>query len=577
MLESAHRMVGGSNSVMHEKEIIMKLNNLKIRYKLGFSFAVVIALMLIVSVDSFSGMKKLSADIELVGNDRVPKVKLAHTIKDALNENARNMRNILLLRDIESQKNEYEIVEKNNAIIADAINQLEHRVTSEKGRGLVKNLMEARSAFVESTSKFFNHTRTGEYDLALQLLQSDVLNKQRHYFSTLDALIEYQEHLIADAIDEGQQIFIRESRALIFISVLAVAIATVLGWLLSHTLTTQLGKAVNLANKVANGDLRTKIQVNSTDEIGQLSLALREMNEGLIKIVQQVRSGTHTIASASSQIAVGNMDLSSRTEEQASSLEETASAMEELTSIVKQNAENAQQASQLADSASVVATRGGAVVTRVVDTMGAINQSSKKIVDIISVIDGIAFQTNILALNAAVEAARAGEQGRGFAVVASEVRTLAQRSATAAKEIKALIDDSVIKVTEGTQLVDEAGKTMQEIVTSVKRVSDVIGEISTASNEQTAGIEQINMAILKMDEVTQQNASLVEEAAAAAESMQNQAQSLESAVRVFKLEHQQASAANGAHMPAINNHRSSKATNNKTALRGKSTLHLRYS
>lgn len=558
----------------------MKLNNLKIRYKLGLSFAVVIVLMLIVSVDSFSGMKKLSADIELVGNDRLPKVKLAQTIKNALNENALNMRNILLLRDVESQKNEYDGIEKSNTIISNSIAELERRITSEKGQGLIKNLMEARSAFGDSTSKFLNLTRAGEYDTALQLLQSDILNKQAHYFSTLDALIEYQEHLIADAIQEGQTIFIRESRALIFISVLAVVIATVLGWLLSHTLTTQLGKAVNLANKVANGDLRTKIQVNSTDEIGQLSLALREMNEGLINIVQQVRSGTHTIASASSQIAVGNMDLSTRTEEQASSLEETASSMEELTSIVKQNAENAQQASQLADSASAVATRGGVVVSKVVDTMDAINQSSKKIVDIISVIDGIAFQTNILALNAAVEAARAGEQGRGFAVVASEVRTLAQRSATAAKEIKALIDDSVSKVTDGTQLVDEAGKTMQEIVTSVRRVSDVIGEISTASNEQTAGIEQINMAILKMDEVTQQNASLVEEAAAAAESMQNQAQSLESAVSVFKLEQQQAiaaSSANSAHTPAIKHHRSHPASSKKTALQAKSTLQLRYS
>ncbi|MBR7747923.1 methyl-accepting chemotaxis protein [Undibacterium baiyunense] len=558
----------------------MKLNNLKIRYKLGLSFAVVIALMLIVSVDSFSGMKKLSADIELVGNDRLPKVKLAQAIKNALNENARNMRNILLLRDVESQKNEYDGIEKSNTIISNSIVELERRITSKRGQGLIKNLMEASSAFSESTSKFLNHTRAGEYDAALQLMQSDILNKQAHYFNTLDALIEYQEHLIADAIQEGEAIFIRESRALIFISVLAVAIATVLGWLLSHTLTTQLGKAVNLANKVANGDLRTNIQVNSTDEIGQLSLALREMNEGLIKIVQQVRSGTHTIASASSQIAVGNMDLSSRTEEQASSLEETASSMETLTSIVKKNAENAYQASQLADSASAVATRGGKVVSKVVDTMDAINQSSKKIVDIIGVIDGIAFQTNILALNAAVEAARAGEQGRGFAVVASEVRTLAQRSATAAKEIKALIDDSVSKVTDGTQLVDEAGKTMQEIVTSVKRVNDVIGEISIASNEQTAGIEQINMAILKMDEVTQQNASLVEEAAAAAESMQNQAQSLESAVSVFKLEQQQAiaaSSANSAHTPAIKHHRSHPATSKKTTLRGKSTLQLRYS
>lgn len=259
------------------------------------------------------------------------------------------------------------------------------------------------------------------------------------------------------------------------------------------------------------------------------------MNDNLVKIVADVRGGTETIASASSQIASGNLDLSSRTEEQASSLEETASSMEELTSTVKQNADNARQANQLAVQASEVAEKGGAVVNDVVDTMHSINESSKRIVDIISVIDGIAFQTNILALNAAVEAARAGDQGRGFAVVASEVRNLAQRSAAAAKEIKSLIDSSVEKVETGSKLVGEAGTTMVDIVASVKRVTDIMGEITAASNEQTVGIEQINQAITQMDEVTQQNAALVEEAAAASQSMQDQAGRLTSLVSVFKL------------------------------------------
>jgi len=264
--------------------------------------------------------------------------------------------------------------------------------------------------------------------------------------------------------------------------------------------------------------------------------ALKDMNASLVNIVGQVRVGADTIATASSEIAAGNLDLSSRTEEQASSLEETASSMEELTSTVKQNAENARQANSLANSASDVASKGGAVVSQVIDTMSSINESAKKIVDIISVIDGIAFQTNILALNAAVEAARAGEQGRGFAVVAAEVRNLAQRSAGAAKEIKTLIADSVEKVDAGSKLVDQAGSTMSEVVDSVKRVTDIISEISAASQEQTAGIEQINQAIMEMDNVTQQNASLVEQAAAAAESMQDQAGSLTQVVSVFKID-----------------------------------------
>ncbi|MGJ7612065.1 MULTISPECIES: methyl-accepting chemotaxis protein [unclassified Variovorax] len=323
----------------------------------------------------------------------------------------------------------------------------------------------------------------------------------------------------------------------LLLTLLTVVSGGIFAFFISRSIVRPLARAVVVAETVAQGDLSADIRVDSRDEVGQLMQALKNMNTSLAKVVGEVRSGTETIATASGQIAAGNQDLSSRTEEQASSLEETAASMEELTSTVKQNADNARQANQLAVSASEVAVKGGSVVSQVVDTMGSINASSKKIVDIIGVIDGIAFQTNILALNAAVEAARAGEQGRGFAVVASEVRSLAQRSASAAKEIKTLIGDSVEKVEQGSKQVAEAGRTMDEIVGSVKRVTDIMGEITSASQEQTSGIEQINQAISQMDQVTQQNAALVEEASAAAQSLQEQAGSLVQAVSIFRLDH----------------------------------------
>jgi len=333
---------------------------------------------------------------------------------------------------------------------------------------------------------------------------------------------------------------------------LGVFFAMLVGFFLIKAIVGPLNEAVAVANAVASGDLTSRIEANSTNETGRLLQALRTMNDNLVDLVSKVRMGTDQISTASGEIASGNSDLSQRTEEQASSLEETASSMEELTSTVKQNADNARQANQLAAGASEVAMKGGAVVGQVVQTMSSINESSKKIVDIISVIDGIAFQTNILALNAAVEAARAGEQGRGFAVVATEVRTLAQRSAAAAKEIKELISDSVSKVEDGTRLVDEAGATMDEIVGAVKRVTDIMSEISAASQEQSSGIEQVNQAVTQMDEVTQQNAALVEEAAAAAESMQEQAQALTQAVGTFKL--------SGGHVAPATVKRSNRAT-----------------
>ncbi|WP_152246603.1 methyl-accepting chemotaxis protein [Janthinobacterium aquaticum] len=351
----------------------------------------------------------------------------------------------------------------------------------------------------------------------------------------LAEIAQGERMLLAQRTEEVVALRTRTTWVLLGGGALAAALAMGLAWLLARNITLPLHQAVALARQVASGDLTAQIVVRSRDETGQLMTALRDMNAALADIVGRVRSGTDTIATASAEIAAGNMDLSSRTEQQAGSLEETASSMEELTSAVKQNADNAQAARTLAASASAVAQQGGTVVADVVHTMGAIEESSHKIADIISVIDGIAFQTNILALNAAVEAARAGEQGRGFAVVATEVRNLAQRSAAAAKEIKGLIDDSVERVGAGSRLVDRAGATMREVVGSVQGLTTLINEITDASEEQRLGIEQVNEAITQMDQVTQQNAALVEEAAAAANAMQEQAAHLSQAVQVFHI------------------------------------------
>jgi methyl-accepting chemotaxis protein-1 (serine sensor receptor) len=367
-----------------------------------------------------------------------------------------------------------------------------------------------------------------------------LFEKVQPLFASLNTSTEELSNLqmknAAQSFEASQSLFASISTTTIVGALLGLLIVASSAFSLIRAITRPLQEALDHFDAISAGDLTHRIEAKSSDEMGRLMMALSKMHQSLITIIGEVRTGTETIATASSQIASGNQDLSSRTEEQASSLEETAASMEELTATVKQNADNARQANQLAVSAAHTAAKGGVVVGHVVDTMVSINESSKKIVDIIGVIDGIAFQTNILALNAAVEAARAGEQGRGFAVVASEVRSLAQRSAGAAKEIKALINDSVAKVVDGTDLVNQAGATMEQIVDSIKRVTDIMGEIAAATQEQSAGIEQVNQAISQMDQVTQQNAALVEEAAAASETMQDQASKLAEAVSVFKLE-----------------------------------------
>jgi methyl-accepting chemotaxis protein len=364
-----------------------------------------------------------------------------------------------------------------------------------------------------------------------------LLAESRSLEGVLNKMVAHCDTLAKSSAAQAASTYAGSRLWMVGLALAGILVSLGLGTLVARLLARQLGGepayAADMVSRIADGDLTTAIDTRRS-AAGSLLLSIQQMQGQLVEVVGRIKVSTDTIATASSEIASGNQDLSSRTEEQASSLEQTAASMEELTSTVKQNADNARQANQLAASASEVAVRGGTVVSQVVNTMGSINASSKKIVDIIAVIDGIAFQTNILALNAAVEAARAGEQGRGFAVVASEVRSLAQRSAAAAKEIKGLIDDSVSKVEAGSHQVAEAGQTMEEIVASVRRVTDIMGEISAASHEQTQGIEQINQAITQMDQVTQQNAALVEEAAAAAASLQEQAGSLVEAVSIFR-------------------------------------------
>jgi methyl-accepting chemotaxis protein len=379
---------------------------------------------------------------------------------------------------------------------------------------------------------------SSQFDNKVSEDSTRLLKDSRGMEEVLQRMVAHSKDLAKASADHAEETFQTSRLMMIVLALVGIAVSLGLGVVIARLLGRQLGGepsyAADVVSRIASGDLTLAVEADAAHD-GSLLHSIKQMQAQLTSIVGKIKDSSDTIATASGQIAAGNQDLSSRTEQQASSLEETAASMEELTSTVKQNADNARQANQLAVSASEVAVRGGSVVGQVVDTMGSINASSKKIVDIIGVIDGIAFQTNILALNAAVEAARAGEQGRGFAVVASEVRSLAQRSAAAAKEIKTLIGDSVEKVAEGSKQVEEAGRTMEEIVGSVRRVTDIMGEITAASQEQTSGIEQINQAITQMDQVTQQNAALVEEASAAAQSLQEQAGSLSEVVGVFRL------------------------------------------
>ncbi|HJV75713.1 MAG TPA: methyl-accepting chemotaxis protein [Noviherbaspirillum sp.] len=516
----------------------MNLKKTSIGQRLGLGFGVVIALLMMLAGLAYVRISSLNSEINLMVKDRYPATVAANQIKADLNEVTRNMLNVLVMNDAGQIQKELANIPERNKSTNDALASLHKTITDDKGREHLKAITEFRDKFIPNQEKFIALVNEDRKDEALVKFMFSVRPLQAKYFVQLDAFIKHQDSQMEQAGVDSSRAAGRTEMLILMLALAASVLSALVAFFTTRKITVPLKEAVDVARRVADGNLTSDIQIKTNDETGDLMRALQHMNQSLQKIVGEVRNGTETIASASREMADGNLELSSHTQEQAGSLQQTAASISTLTTTVRQNADNARQANQLAVSASAVAIKGGSVVSQVIDTMGSINESSRKIVDIIGVIDGIAFQTNILALNAAVEAARAGEQGRGFAVVASEVRNLAQRSAGAAKEIKALIGDSVDKVATGSKLVSEAGVTMDEVVASVKRVTDIIEEIAAASQEQSTGIEEVNHAIGEMDTVTQQNAALVEEAAASAETMQNQAAQLAQLVSVFQVENQ---------------------------------------
>ena len=519
----------------------MNFQNLKIRTLILGGFATILAAMvLLVGIGLFQMQKAENLTDELTG-ESLHRLALLQEWQAIIETNAARTIAAIKMTDASDEKYFLDAIAESSKRSDVVHKELTTSLANNPAAmALFAKVDEQREGYRKARKSVMAQKAAGDDAAVRNFLNTDMLPRVQSYLDSLRAIVKFQKDVVAADSVKIDESFATSLKLQVTLAALALVCGGLFAWWIGRRITTPLEEAVLVAQTVATGDLSSQIVVQGRNETGALMGALKDMNDNLVGIVSQVRSGTETIAEAADQISAGNLELSARTEQQAGALEETASSMEELTSTVRQNADNAREANTLAQNASQVAGRGGDTVGRVVQTMDAITDSSKKIVDIIGVIDGIAFQTNILALNAAVEAARAGEQGRGFAVVASEVRNLAQRSAAAAKEIKTLIGDSSAKVEEGSRLVSDAGATMQEIVDSIGRVTSIMSGIAMASQEQSAGIEQVNQAIAQMDQVTQQNAALVEEAAAASSSMREQAKALSQLVSTFRFEAQQA-------------------------------------
>lgn len=528
----------------------MNLHDIKISTRLALGFGILSLLIALVGGISMVKINAVSGAFDTVVNDRYVKIAALNDIKGGLNQQARSLRNTLIMSNPADVRSELALLASAGKDVDDRWATLKSTLHDEEAKALLAKALQARAEYESTYGKFTGLISGGQADEARHVLLDEIRPRQLAYFASVDDLIGRQKALMDSSASQAFDAVGSMKVILPICSAVAIVIAILMGAWIIRAITGPLGQAVAISRSVAAGDLSIQFDAAGTNETAQLLRALKDMQTALSKVVTTVRQNAESVATASAQIAQGNQDLSQRTEEQAASLEETAASMEELTGTVRQNAENAKQASSLATTASGIAQQGGEMAGRVVDTMQGISASSSKMAEIIAVIEGIAFQTNILALNAAVEAARAGEQGRGFAVVAGEVRTLAQRSATAAKEIKELITESVSRVDLGAKLVDEAGRTIHEVVHSVQRVTDIMNEIAAASEEQRTGIEQVNTAVAQMDQVTQQNAALVEEASAAAQSMVQQAQTLRATVAVFKVAGHAPDNAPAAAMPA---------------------------
>ncbi len=512
--------------------------NMKVSTRLALGFGAIVLIGTAISVFGALKMRTLAGNLDEVANSRMVKTFQFAAYKDNLNDVASSVRNMVITQDNAFRGSEKKKIDESRAANAKLLALLEQSIESPQAAEFLKTIKETVPRYYIGIDQVIELASRGADMNAGSLLMGEVHSLQSTLFKAVGDSMALQQALAAKLANDAAAEATASMSVLISLALLMLLIGTGVGWAITRNLSRSLGgepaELCDAVSRVADGDLSARLQLRTGDTASVLA-AVERMQTSLTRVVGTVRQGSESVASASAEIAQGNQDLSARTEQQASALEETAASMEELSATVKQNADNAKQANQLAQSASTVAIKGGEVVSQVVDTMKGINDASRKISDIISVIDGIAFQTNILALNAAVEAARAGEQGRGFAVVASEVRSLAGRSANAAKEIKSLINTSVERVEQGTAQVDQAGATMTEVVGSIRRVTDLMGEITAASVEQSQGVAQVGEAVTQMDQTTQQNAALVEEMAAAASSLKIQAQDLVGTVAVFKL------------------------------------------